>query len=259
MSWHFLISRVRSKLTKSSYRFERLHPPPDWAKRRTLPGTPSLSSLLTSNKSFISNPSLPSAQDPLARPPLPPGTIDLKRVRNANHTNPTVSKREAEGGKGGVVDMAWHPSKQVGVLAVGGGDRRVKFFQVSHPTQSYISFPLWSSRLNLTIKTHRLMDTQIPLCSLSTSHPSLSPNSLTTPPAPPSSSLVLAPFTTRTIFLRKNACAPHATYSAPSLLARGMHPTSCPDILSPRMGVFSLSRDDAVLYPSSPTPPLAVG
>ncbi|KAE8537612.1 hypothetical protein D1P53_006320 [Cryptococcus gattii VGV] len=124
--------------------FERLHPPPDWAKRRTLPGTPSLSSLLTSNKSFISNPSLSSAQDPLARPPLPPGTIDLKRVRNANHTNPTVSKREAEGGKGGVVDMAWHPSKQVGVLAVGGGDRRVKFFQIdghTNPTLLTLHIP----------------------------------------------------------------------------------------------------------------------
>lgn len=159
-----------------------------------------------------------------------------------------------------MVDMAWHPSKQVGVLAVGGGDRRVKFFQVGHAP--HLTIPsLKISRLSLTIKlrTHRLTGTQIPLYSLSISLPSLSPSSLTTPPAPPSSSLVLAPFTTHTTSPHKNACAPHATYSAPSLLARVTRPTNCPDILSPRMEVFSLSRDDAVPYPSSPTPSLAVG
>lgn len=155
--------------------------------------------------------------------------------------------------------MAWHPSKQVGVLAVGGGDRRVKFFQVSHIPPS-LPFPSLVIEIESDDKnTHRLTDIQTPLYSLSTSLPSLSPNSLTTRPAPPSSSPALAPFTTPTTSPHKNACAPPATYSAPSLLARGTHPTNYPDILSPRMGVFSQSRDDAVPYPSSPTPLLAVG
>lgn len=55
----------------------------------------------------------------------------LRRMRNANQANPTTGKKEAEGAGGGVVDFAWHPNPKVGVMAVAGGDRRVRFFNVS--------------------------------------------------------------------------------------------------------------------------------
>lgn len=106
-------------------RFERLHPRPDWANRRIPIGTPSLSSLLSTTKSFIEAP----PRD--ARGSLPQGTIEIQRVRNATQQNPTTGKRQAADAGGGVVDLAWHPNPKVGVLAVSGGDRRVRFFNVS--------------------------------------------------------------------------------------------------------------------------------
>ncbi|WVQ70415.1 uncharacterized protein L199_008642 [Kwoniella botswanensis] len=121
--------------------FERLHPPPQWAKQRTSIGTPSLSSLLTSTKSFIA-PSI--AIDGQKRPPLPQGNIDLQRVRNANQQNPTTGKREAADSNGGIVDIAWHPSERVGVMAVAGGDRRVRFFNIdghTNPTLMTLHIP----------------------------------------------------------------------------------------------------------------------
>jgi hypothetical protein len=56
----------------------------------------------------------------------------MLRLRNANHQSPTTGKQEASNGGSGVVDLAWHPSEKVGVLAVAGGDRRIRFFNVSH-------------------------------------------------------------------------------------------------------------------------------
>ena len=55
----------------------------------------------------------------------------MLRLRNANHQSPTTGKQEASNGGSGVVDLAWHPSERVGVLAVAGGDRRSRFFNVS--------------------------------------------------------------------------------------------------------------------------------
>ena len=111
-----------------SCRFERLHPRPDWASRRLKSGTPALSSLLRSTKSFIA-PSIPSSTS--HRSPLPRGFIDIHRLLDANHQNPTTGKKEASNAGNGVIDIAWHPSSRVGVLAVAGGDRRVRFFNVS--------------------------------------------------------------------------------------------------------------------------------
>ncbi|WVR04945.1 hypothetical protein IAU60_001957 [Kwoniella sp. DSM 27419] len=121
--------------------FETLHPPPKWAKNRTVAGTPSLSSLLTSTRSFIAPSSAAAGQ---SRPPLPQGNIDLQRVRNANQQNPTTGKREAANAGGGVVDFAWHPSERVGVMAVAGGDRRVRFFNIdghTNPTLMTLHIP----------------------------------------------------------------------------------------------------------------------
>ncbi|WWC85185.1 uncharacterized protein L201_000043 [Kwoniella dendrophila CBS 6074] len=121
--------------------FERLHPPPEWAKKRTVIGTPSLSSLLTSTKSFIQSPSNIIGEKRLA---LPQGNIDLQRMRNANQQNPTTGKREASNAGGGIVDFAWHPSEKVGVMAVAGGDRRVRFFNIdghTNPTLMTLHIP----------------------------------------------------------------------------------------------------------------------
>lgn len=116
-------------------RYETLHPRPDWADKRTTAGTPSLSALLSSTKSFIDNPSSSSIIKGQKKrtAALKSGTIDMQRLRNANHQNPTTGKQEASNAGSGVVDLAWHPSERVGVLAVAGGDRRIRFFNVSRP------------------------------------------------------------------------------------------------------------------------------
>ena len=51
-------------------------------------------------------------------------------MRNANQQNPTTGKREAVNAGEGVVDFAWHPNPRIGVIAVAGGDRRVRIFSV---------------------------------------------------------------------------------------------------------------------------------
>jgi U3 small nucleolar RNA-associated protein 18 len=141
-------------------RFETLHPRPDWADRRTVAGTPSLSSLLSSTKSFIASangsdgPSSSSIiKGQKKRGPLKAGKIEMERLRNANHQNPTTGKKEASNGGSGVVDLAWHPSERVGVLAVAGGDRRIRFFNVG---PEYIIDVIMVLIYRLTgIRTHR--------------------------------------------------------------------------------------------------------
>jgi U3 small nucleolar RNA-associated protein 18 len=109
-------------------RFERIHPRPDWATGRIRAGVPSLSSLFSSTKSFIDS-SAPVAGS--SRAPLPQSVVEMQRLRNANQANPTTGKREAQGGGSGVVDFVWHPSARVPVGVVCGGDRRIRFFNVS--------------------------------------------------------------------------------------------------------------------------------
>lgn len=110
-------------------RFERLHPRPEWADNRVHRGVPSLSSLFASTKSFIDS---GSANGSGSRGRLPQGTVEMRRQRNANQANPSAGKREFQGAGEGVVDFAWHPNSAVPVGAVAGGDRRVRFFHVSH-------------------------------------------------------------------------------------------------------------------------------
>ncbi|ORX39627.1 WD40-repeat-containing domain protein [Kockovaella imperatae] len=112
--------------------FERLHPRPQWASNRVKSGTPALRSLLSSTKSFVS----PLANGSGSRPPLARGVIEMQRLLDANHQNPTTGKKEASNAGNGVVDIAWHPSSRVGVLAVGGGDRRVRFFNIDGHTNA---------------------------------------------------------------------------------------------------------------------------
>ena len=104
-------------------RFERLHPKPQWASRRVDAGVPSMQKLLSSTASFV------AAED--RRDPLPPTHIDIQRMRNANEQNPTAGKKKASDAGAGVVDVAWHPNTKVSVMAVAGGDRRVRLFNVS--------------------------------------------------------------------------------------------------------------------------------
>jgi U3 small nucleolar RNA-associated protein 18 len=127
------MSHRRSRKGKADLRFETLHPRPEWADQRTQAGIPSLSTLLSSTKSFIDEPSSSSIiKGKKKRSALKSGTIEMLRLRNANHQSPTTGKQEASNGGSGVVDLAWHPSEKVGVLAVAGGDRRIRFFNVGH-------------------------------------------------------------------------------------------------------------------------------
>ena len=116
----------------SDPRFETLHPRPEWASNRTTSGTPSLRALLSSTKSFIST----KAARQLAQ-----NNLELRRLVNANHQNPTANRRAAKDAGKGVVDVAWHPSSKVGVMAVAGGDRRVRFFNVSLIFRDYLLCP----------------------------------------------------------------------------------------------------------------------
>jgi U3 small nucleolar RNA-associated protein 18 len=140
ISWSGLLQHGLRKATRTltlTTRFERLHPRPEWASSRLRIGTPSLSSLLASTKSFID-------LDDSTHAPLPQGTIEMRRLRNANEQSPTTGVKEAKGAGGGVVDFAWHPSKRTGVIAVAGGDRRVRFFQVdghTNPTLLTLHIP----------------------------------------------------------------------------------------------------------------------
>ena len=126
-------------------RFERLHPRPSWVDKRAVIGTPSLSSLLSTTKSFIDATSTGARS---SRSALVPHTIKLQRLLNANHQNPTVGKRDSAGAGKGVVSLEWHPNKRVGVLAVAGGDRRVRFFNVSTFGQKV---SLSEKRIDLTV------------------------------------------------------------------------------------------------------------
>lgn len=107
----------------ADFRFERLHPKPEWASRRVDTKVPTMQRLLASTASFISNDHVNG------RHPLPTTTLDIQRLRNAN----AVSGEEgAPSGQAGIVDLAWHPSAKMPVLATAGTDRRVRFYNVSH-------------------------------------------------------------------------------------------------------------------------------
>ncbi|KAL7422468.1 U3 snoRNP protein [Cryptotrichosporon argae] len=111
--------------------YERVHPRPAWVDQRVRAAS-SLSALLSSTASFLA----PSTGDGAARPALPAGTLDIQRMRNANEHNPTTGKGAAKGVDAGVVSFDWHPSARVSVLAVAGGDRRVRFFNVDGHTNA---------------------------------------------------------------------------------------------------------------------------
>jgi U3 small nucleolar RNA-associated protein 18 len=68
--------------------------------------------------------------------PLPPSFLDIHRLRNANEQNPTTGTKQASNAGAGVVDVAWHPSRSVSAMAVAGGDRRVRFFNIDGHTNA---------------------------------------------------------------------------------------------------------------------------
>ena len=143
---HCLLLDFQQCAQGESNRFERLHPRPEWASLRVKSGTQSLSSLLSSTKSFIaSNDSHPdsvlSSLGKKKRGPLKSGTVDLQRLLDANHHNPTTGKKQASNAGNGVVDVVWHPSQKVSVMAVAGGDRRVRFFNVRGSISSILYLP----------------------------------------------------------------------------------------------------------------------
>ena len=104
---------------------------------------------------------------------LPQGVIEIRRIKNANHENPTTGKRQAKDAGAGVVDLAWHPNQKVGVIAVAGGDRRVRLFNVSDLTALHAEKILMGLQIdghtNLSLMTLHLPS--LPL-TRSTFHPS---------------------------------------------------------------------------------------
>lgn len=112
-------SELQAKLREQ---FERLHPKPQWASLRVDASATPIQRLLSSTASFLD-----ATEN---RGPLPPGFIDIQRLENANAKNPTAPAKKA-GSSAGVVDFAWHPSPRIPVMAVAGGDRRVRMFNVS--------------------------------------------------------------------------------------------------------------------------------
>ncbi|TXT04990.1 hypothetical protein VHUM_03810 [Vanrija humicola] len=109
--------------------FEQLHPKPEWASRRLDGAVPTIHRLLNSTTSLV-------ATSESTRSPLQPGFLDIQRLRNANEQNPTTGKKQASNAGFGVVDLAWHPSPRVPVLAVAGGDRRVRFINIDGHTNA---------------------------------------------------------------------------------------------------------------------------
>lgn len=78
--------------------------------------------LLASTASFVNTDLLGDRP-----PPLPTSTIDIQRLRNANAAS---GEEGSSSGQAGIVDLAWHPSAKMPVLATAGTDRRVRFFNV---------------------------------------------------------------------------------------------------------------------------------
>lgn len=114
---------VAALIAKADHRFERLHPKPEWASRRLDSKVPTMQRLLASTASFISTDAVSER-----RPPLPTTTIDIQRLRNANAA--AASEEGSSSALAGIVDLAWHPSAKMPVLATAGTDRRVRFYNV---------------------------------------------------------------------------------------------------------------------------------
>ncbi|BEI87660.1 uncharacterized protein CcaverHIS019_0103780 [Cutaneotrichosporon cavernicola] len=115
--------------SKLREQFERLHPKPDWASSRADNNLPTMQRLLASTASFINTGALDDR-----RPPLPTTTIDIQRLRNANAGS--VSEEGSSSGLAGIVDLVWHPSTKMPVLATAGTDRRVRFYNIDGHTNA---------------------------------------------------------------------------------------------------------------------------
>lgn len=113
---------VLSSQQSADSRFERLHPKPEWASHRVDTKVPTMQRLLSTTASFVSSGHVDG------RPPLPTTTLDIQRLRNANSV---AGDEGSTGGQAGIVDLAWHPSAKMPVLATAGTDRRVRFYNVS--------------------------------------------------------------------------------------------------------------------------------
>ena len=140
--------------------FERIHPEPLWSvqsksDRKALKSNSSTSKSAGSTTDPLQalfNSTAPFIQPTSSRGPLPKGSLEVRRLRDANYQNrvvweggnvkkkvkgSTTTTGAGEGGKGqqqayvdtGMVDVKFHP--KVGVLAAVGADRRLRLFNVS--------------------------------------------------------------------------------------------------------------------------------
>lgn len=65
----------------------------------------------------------------------------MTRLRDANFQSKVEGRREVEGGKGGITWVGFHPMV-TSALAVVGGDRRLRIFNVGGCSQGYPSSPV---------------------------------------------------------------------------------------------------------------------
>jgi U3 small nucleolar RNA-associated protein 18 len=122
---------------QSQPRFETINPIPEWAaqskrKRKRdemeVDDDPlkSLNNLANTTASII---------DAGRKQPLPKGTIDIERLRDANQASKT---------EGDVKAVMFHPSATVSVMLCAGGDRRLKLFNIdghSNPLLQTVHIP----------------------------------------------------------------------------------------------------------------------
>jgi U3 small nucleolar RNA-associated protein 18 len=137
-------TRVDGKGLENKLReqFNKMHPEPEWAnkvarkearKRSEKGNTDPLAALFQSTASFIA--------PRVNRGPLPKGSLEIRRLRDANYQARTVweggnGKKKVDEGQGkarfadtGMTDIKFHP--KVEVLAAVGADRRLRLFNVS--------------------------------------------------------------------------------------------------------------------------------
>jgi len=125
-------SRVQGKELEKRLRgqFEKVHPTPEWAsksarkvreKDAAASSINPLDALLASTGTFLS---VPTRRGLLAK-----GSLEVERLRDANFQSRTEGKRDG----GGILQVKFH-TKVNGALAVIGGDRRLRMFNIDGHT-----------------------------------------------------------------------------------------------------------------------------
>lgn len=117
--------------------FEKLHPRPSWAslEKRTgdeavSSGNTSLAHLLGRDSGLVKGASKGDSQRKTKKL-LPPGKLDVQRVRNANEAQGRASLSSIEA-------LQFHPSPRAHVLLTASKDRRLRLFQINGSSNPHL-------------------------------------------------------------------------------------------------------------------------